>query len=105
MNVIGIQVLDAVTRFHEIGIHEITMRKRDQRIARARQMLCYMLRKHAKMSYQRIGKALGLDHSTVIYHYQMVKYAADPNAILEREQMEEFYKMLSRSEYDEKIPF
>lgn len=57
------------------GISESTLRSgfRFKTIARAKQILCYLLRQHTALSLADIGAFIGYkDHTTALYHVQRV---------------------------------
>lgn len=63
---IGQTTLVAVAAARGVTVEEITGRSRTRCIARARQEVCRRLRDHG-WSYPRIGRFLGLDHTTVMH--------------------------------------
>jgi len=105
MNAIGLQVIDAVIRHYEITLGDLLWGGRRKEYARPRKMACFMLRKHARMTYQDIGSTLGLHYSTVIHHCQALEGAIDPQVVQELNDAQEYYQMIAGIEYDEKIPF
>jgi chromosomal replication initiation ATPase DnaA len=104
-NLIGLQVIDAITRHYDITIPALLRPSRRQMISRARAMACYLLREHAKLTYQAIAEMIGVDHTTVVYHHHKLRDAIDPRIIEERDNAEDFYLMLVGIEYDQEIPF
>lgn len=104
-NLIGLQVIDAITRHYDISIPDLLSPSRRQPISRAQGMACYLLREHAQLTYQAIAHLLGVDHTTVVYHHHHLRDAIDPRIIEERDNAEDFYRLLVGIEYDQEIPF
>ena len=104
-NLIGLQVIDAITRHYDISIPDLLRPSRRQMISRARAMACYLLREHAQLTYQSIAEIIGVDHTTVVYHHHKLRDAIDPRIIEERDNAEDFYRLLVGIEYDREIPF
>jgi len=68
------QLVEAVVLVTNISVADIEGRKRIRRIARARQILCYLAREYTDMTLSEVGVYLGgRDHTTVIYGASKVK--------------------------------
>lgn len=62
------QILDAVSRYFQVGVEDLRAHGRERAISEARQIAMYLLRSIGEMPYAAIGDLLGgRDHSTVIY--------------------------------------
>lgn len=57
------------------GVHEadILSRCRRESAVAPRRVACYVIRQVTGASYKAIGKALGLDHTTVLHHVRQVE--------------------------------
>ena len=60
------EIVKAVAKHYRITEAEIYGRTKPVRIARARQVAMYLIRTKLKLSYPRIGKFMGRDHTTVL---------------------------------------
>ena len=61
-------ILNYICKTEDITQEEITSASRTRKIARTRQKIIYILRKHTGISYIQIAKMLGnKDHSSIIY--------------------------------------
>ena len=101
------QTKAVVTAMHcyDVSRMDIMGTNREKDIARARQMLCYLLRKKCFLYYAHIGRMLGLHHSTVMFHFRKIDTAIDPEIIAERDKAELFFKQIKLAQYDKNIPF
>ncbi len=61
------EVVQAICLEHNVRVVPFLMGVRRRSIARARRHVCFILRTKHKMSNPEIGRALGLDHSSVTY--------------------------------------
>jgi len=59
-------VLKTVASYYRVSSEDILKRTRRQPIAKIRQVVAVLCRKHTTMTYKKIGAFLGLDHSTII---------------------------------------
>lgn len=67
-------IIAAVCAASDFTAEQIKGQKRDRPLARARQVACYLLRKHRRLSYPQIGAMLGgRDHSTIIHAVRLVE--------------------------------
>jgi len=82
-------IINIVAEHFHIDTEDILSRKRSARIARARMLAMYLM-KRAGGSEPEIGEFLRRDHSTIHYAYYKIKE--------EREQFPEFSKMVGKLE-------
>ena len=62
------QIIEAVSRFYDVSIEELKGPGRQKGIVKPRQLLMFLLREEANLSYPKIGQELGgRDHTTVIH--------------------------------------
>lgn len=62
------QIIDAVSKFYDISLEDLKGPRRQKEIVKPRQMVMYLLREEASLSYPKIGQELGgRDHTTVIH--------------------------------------
>lgn len=67
------QIIDAVSKFYDVSIDDLKGPKRQKEIVKPRQMIMYLLREEANLSYPKIGQELGgRDHTTVIYAVEKI---------------------------------
>lgn len=60
-------VLDAVAQYFDVTVLDMKHRSRMRSIAIARNLACFLLRKHTQLSYSQIGELLGnRDHTTIL---------------------------------------
>lgn len=74
-----ITIIDVVCKYHDIGIHDITLNFRDRYIVEPRQIAMYFIRKISKTPFKKIGEIFGKDHSTVIHACKLVENLVDNN--------------------------
>ncbi|MCK4517403.1 chromosomal replication initiator protein DnaA, partial [Candidatus Babeliales bacterium] len=78
------KVLRTVAKHYSISLQDLRSKKRQQSIARARQIAFYLMKKHTISSLQAIGNYIGgRDHSTVIHAIGKIKEYIDDDRILE----------------------
>ena len=76
-----IQILNYVSKQHEINTRKLIGKNRSHEIAEARQIIMFLTRKLTNLSLKHIGKELGgRDHSTVIHSCNLIasKMKKDP---------------------------
>lgn len=62
------QVMEAVAKFYDVSIDDLKGPKRQKEIVKPRQMVMFLMREEASLSYPKIGQELGgRDHTTVIH--------------------------------------
>jgi chromosomal replication initiation ATPase DnaA len=66
-----LEELEAVCKTHQVPIKEVLSGSRFRNAVRARRALCWLLRDKYKFSFPDIGRALGIDHTTVMYAVKM----------------------------------
>ena len=84
-------VLDAAIGFYGVKLSDLQAKKKTRSIARPRQVVMYLARKHTRHSLEEIGGYLGgRDHSTVLHGAGKVAeiIAADPAFAAEVERLE-----------------
>lgn len=80
------QVLQVVCSFYEIADKDLLGKKRKKELVKPRQIVMYLLRDLAKMSYPSIGEKLGSrDHTTVIYSCEKIEREVKANQTLFKE--------------------
>lgn len=72
-------VLNTICGYYELPIKLIKGEKRDRPIARPRQILMYLLKKHTGMTLDEIAGFLGRDHTTVIHGVRNIETLLDVN--------------------------
>lgn len=75
------KIISDVCKVAEIEVDELKSAKRNQEFVVARQLACYLLREKFKeeVTLLRIGKMIGLNHSTVIYSHKRVAQQIEMN--------------------------
>lgn len=75
-------LLQVVADWGDVTIEQIQGESRLANIVRPRQMLMYAAREWLQWSYPQIGRALGRDHTTIMYAHRRVRarLAEDPGA-------------------------
>jgi chromosomal replication initiator protein len=82
----GRMILDTVCAFYALPIKAIKGQKRDRLIARPRQTLMYLLKKHTGMTLMEIAEALGgRDHTTIIHGIRQIETLLPGNSRLQDE--------------------
>lgn len=80
------QIIEAVSKFYDVTIDDLKGPKRQKEIVKPRQMVMYLLREEANLSYPKIGQELGgRDHTTVIYAVDKIGEASEVNDPLRHE--------------------
>jgi chromosomal replication initiation ATPase DnaA len=75
------KIISDVCEVAEITIDQLKSTKRNKEFVVARQLACYLIREKFKqdVTLLRIGKMMGLHHSTVIYSYRQVSQQIEMN--------------------------
>jgi len=83
-----------VAKHHAVSVHDLISKKRFRRLAHARQLAMYLVRKHTNMSYPEIGYLFGgRDHTTVLYACSEIERRLQSDATL-KEDLENFRRLL-----------
>jgi chromosomal replication initiator protein len=73
-------IIDAVSRFFDIAIKEITGKSRKKELVYPRQITMYLMRKEANISYPTIGQELGgRDHTTAMHAFNKLEKEIEEN--------------------------
>lgn len=79
-------IINAVIQFYDLDSEDLLSQSRKKRIAFPRQILMYLLREEAKISYPAIGESLGgRDHTTAIHAYKKIREEVNNNENLRQE--------------------
>jgi len=65
-------IAEAAARVFGLEVSDIYSDRRAQRVARARQIVCWLARAHTYMSLPQIGRRLRRDHTTVLHAVQTI---------------------------------
>lgn len=68
--VIADQIINDLNEFAEV---DLKMRTRKRYVLEPRQVACYLIRQNTELSLMKIGKILGIDHSSVIHSVDVVR--------------------------------
>ncbi len=80
------QVLEAVSKFYDVSIEDLKGPRRQKEIVKPRQMVMFLMREEASLSYPKIGRELGgRDHTTVIHAVEKIGGEAEGNEPLRHE--------------------
>jgi chromosomal replication initiator protein len=80
------QVLEAVSKFYDVSIEDLKGPRRQKEIVRPRQMVMFLMREEASLSYPKIGRELGgRDHTTVIHAVEKIGGQAEGDEPLRHE--------------------
>ncbi len=80
------EVIETVSNFYQIPINQILSKSRKKELAKARQIIMYLLREELDMPYLSIGEKIGQrDHTTIIYAYEKIKKELKKNPLIEEE--------------------
>lgn len=80
------QVLDAVSKFYDVSIEDLKGPRRQKEIVKPRQMVMFLMREEASLSYPKIGRELGgRDHTTVIHAVEKIGGQAEGDEPLRHE--------------------
>ncbi len=80
------QVLEAVSKFYDVSIEDLKGPRRQREIVRPRQMVMFLMREEASLSYPKIGRELGgRDHTTVIHAVGKIGNESEGNEPLRHE--------------------
>lgn len=66
-------VLDLVSQLTGVAVKEIKGSSRSKEVAHARQLAIYVCRELLDLSFPKLGKVLGRQHSTMLYSYEKLK--------------------------------
>jgi chromosomal replication initiator protein len=68
------QIIDVVTRYYNIKLHDLQSKKRNQSIAFPRQICMFLARRHTRYSLEEIGGYFGgRDHTTVLHGVRSIE--------------------------------
>lgn len=80
------EIIDSVIQFYNLDVKDLLSESRRKEISYPRQILMYLLRSEAKISYPSIGQELGgRDHTTVIHAYKKINGELAENEELRQE--------------------
>lgn len=80
------QILEKTADFYDIGVDEITGKKRDKEIVLPRQVAMYLMREELHLSYPKIATEIGKkDHTTVMHGVEKMEKEIDANEQLRQE--------------------
>lgn len=80
------QIIDAVSRFYDVSLDQIRGPGRQKDVVRPRQLVMYLLREEANMSYPKIGQEIGgRDHTTVIHAVEKIAGLSESDEPLRHE--------------------
>jgi hypothetical protein len=71
-----------VSEYYGITITELRSPSHQAKLARPRQVFCYVCRSIAKQPYPRIGRVIRRDHSTVVHACRKIAELAETNSML-----------------------
>ncbi|MBQ7500009.1 MAG: chromosomal replication initiator protein DnaA [Clostridia bacterium] len=77
------KILEAVAEKYGVTVQDIKSRKRTQKIASARHIAVYIIRKLTNLEFTKIGEILGRDHSTILNSYYTVDKEIKINSLYE----------------------
>jgi chromosomal replication initiator protein len=80
------QVVEAVARFYDVSIEDLKGPRRQKEIVKPRQLIMFLLREEASLSYPKIGRELGgRDHTTVIHAVEKIGQQSEASEPLRHE--------------------
>lgn len=80
------QVIEAVAKFYDVSIDDLKGPRRQKEIVKPRQMVMFLMREEASLSYPKIGQELGgRDHTTVIHAVSKIGTETDASEPLRHE--------------------
>ncbi len=80
------EIIGSVVQFYNLDMKDLISDSRKKEISYPRQILMYLLRVEAKISYPSIGQTLGgRDHTTVIHAYKKISGEINENEEVRRE--------------------
>jgi len=80
------EIIGSVVQFYNLDMKDLVSDSRKKEISYPRQILMYLLRVEAKISYPSIGQELGgRDHTTVIHAYKKISGEINENEEVRRE--------------------
>tara|TARA_R100000664_G_scaffold5242_2_gene10069 strand:+ start:3981 stop:4382 length:402 start_codon:yes stop_codon:yes gene_type:complete len=72
-------IKDIISNYYDLSTGDILGKSRKRHIMEARRQLCYILRNDLGMKFLDIGKALNMNHSSVIHHNKTLQGYLDNN--------------------------
>jgi chromosomal replication initiator protein len=79
-------IIEAVSRFYDIGLKDIVGKSRKKELAGPRQIIMYLLREEINTSYPTIGHELGgRDHTTAMHAYNKISRELKENEKMKQE--------------------
>lgn len=88
------QIVERVAHYYQLPLEAIQGKRRDERIALARQVAMYLIRQHTHIPLMEIGKELGgRDHTTVLHGCKKIAHNINVNSQL-RCQVQEIAEQL-----------
>ena len=79
------RIIEAVSQKYGVSVSDIKSRKRTQKIASARHITVYIIKKLTNMESTKIGEFLGRDHSTILNSINCVEDELKINSLYELE--------------------
>ncbi len=79
---------------------DITRKNQNREIVEARQIYCYLARKHTKTSLDKIGSLINKNHGTVLYSDNLIK-----NLLTYDKKLQEMVTVIELSLYDNVTSF
>ena len=77
-----IRLISLAASLYDVTPDDILSRNRKHRVKLARHAACWLMRHQAGLTYQRIGKALDLDHTTVLHACRSIDASPPRRALL-----------------------
>lgn len=79
-------IIEAVSNFYDIAIKDITGKGRKQELVKPRQIIMFLMREEANISYPTIGQELGgRDHTTAMHAYNKIVNEIKENERIKQE--------------------
>lgn len=88
------RIINVVADVMELDYPNIILEKRrDQNIADARHMVCYILREREQQTFMQIAENMKLNHSSAIHGFRKIKNMKESNKII-KEKLDTCLKIL-----------
>jgi chromosomal replication initiator protein len=67
------KIIDLICTNYKVSFDDIKSKSRKRNVVMARQLICYFIYEHTKLTLIKVAEMLNRDHSTIIYSKDIVK--------------------------------
>lgn len=67
------KIIDLICTFYKVTFDDIKSKSRKRNVVMARQLICYFIYEHTKLTLHKVAEMINRNHSTIIYSKDVVK--------------------------------